>query len=194
MRSEGLWENLLPSMLPFSNFRYNCLLHNRSLFRHATGLPTKSRKGHLEIFSRPQDIENYRFLVIFASPNRYFKENSCWVPPDDPLLNIIFDRRNTPFISPAPYPRLIVCWTTVLSLVTQRTSPQRGALRDETKETTAVFRCGRCPDMQHILSETWDQEKKPRWRKMAPESCHVYSDIMDYMVILPFVFNFSYMA
>ena len=197
MRSEGLWENLLASMLPFSNFRYNCLLHNRSLFGPATPPPpppTKSRKGDLEIFSRPQDIEHYRLLVIFSSPNRYFKENSCWVPPDAPLLDIIFGRRNTLFISPAPYPRLIVCWTTVLSLVTQRTSPQRRALRDETKETTAVFRCGRCPDMQHILSETWDQEKKPRWRKMAPESCHVYSDIMDYMVILPFVFNFSYMA
>ena len=32
---------------------------------------------HLEIFSLPQAIE---ILGIFASPNRYFTENSRWVP------------------------------------------------------------------------------------------------------------------
>ena len=32
---------------------------------------------HLEIFSRPQVR---KFQAIFASPNRYFTENSHWVP------------------------------------------------------------------------------------------------------------------
>ena len=137
MRSEGLWENLLASMLPFSNFRYNCLLHNRSLFRRATAPAAKSRKGHLEIFSRPQDIENYRLLVIFASPNRYFKKTVVGCPWWSPF-KYHFWRKKYPFLIPGAISRLIVCWTTVLSLVTQRTSPQRGALRDETKETTAV--------------------------------------------------------
>ena len=35
--------------------------------------------GHLEIFSCPEVIET-KFWVIFVSPNRYFTENSCWVP------------------------------------------------------------------------------------------------------------------
>ena len=34
--------------------------------------------SHLDIFSRPQVLENCR--AIFASPNRYFTENSRWVP------------------------------------------------------------------------------------------------------------------
>ena len=35
------------------------------------------RNGHLEILNRPQVIENQ---ALFASPNRYFTENSRWVP------------------------------------------------------------------------------------------------------------------
>ena len=34
--------------------------------------------GRLEIFSRPQIMENSH--AIFASPSRYFTENSRWVP------------------------------------------------------------------------------------------------------------------
>ena len=34
--------------------------------------------SHLDIFSCPQVLENCR--AIFASPNRYFTENSRWVP------------------------------------------------------------------------------------------------------------------
>ena len=37
--------------------------------------------GKLEIFSLPQAIEGYRkFQTVFAPPNRYFTENSRWVP------------------------------------------------------------------------------------------------------------------
>ena len=34
----------------------------------------------LEIFSRPQEIENSRLNICLSDPNRYFTENSRWVP------------------------------------------------------------------------------------------------------------------
>ena len=34
----------------------------------------------LEIFSRPQEIENSRQNICLYDPNRYFTENSHWVP------------------------------------------------------------------------------------------------------------------
>ena len=34
----------------------------------------------LEIFSRPQEIENSRLNIYLPDPNRYFTENSRWVP------------------------------------------------------------------------------------------------------------------
>ena len=46
------------------------------------------------------------------------------------------------------------------------------------------------PHMQHILSVTWDQGKKTRWRpKFA-----MFIEILDFMVNPPVVFNFNNMA
>ena len=58
-----------------------------------------------------------------------------------------------------------------LLFVSSRNAPPH---KEELCMTTSVEAgCGRCPDIQHILSGTWDQEKE---HKMAPEICHVYSD------------------
>ena len=75
-----------------------------------------------------------------------------------------------------------------LLFVSSRNAPPH---KEELCVTTSVEAgCGRCPDMQHILSGTWDQGKKTRWRlKFA-----MFSEILDFMVNPPVVFNFNNMA
>ena len=48
----------------------------RELIRKATKI-VHEWNGHLEILIRPQPRENFK--AIFASPNRYFTQNSSWV-------------------------------------------------------------------------------------------------------------------
>ena len=75
-----------------------------------------------------------------------------------------------------------------LLFVSSRNAPPH---KEELCVTTSVEAgCGRCPDMQHILSGTWDQGKKTRWRpKFA-----MFIEILDFMVNPPVVFNFNNMA
>ena len=70
-----------------TNFRYNLTYYEREIFSNSSFHHIFDpkilgfffpMKNNLEIFRRFSS--NTKFSAIFASPNRYFTENSGWVP------------------------------------------------------------------------------------------------------------------